>query len=155
MIAWCQHIKTFFLFFFSGAVDSASRRQERTIVRSQVRTRRCAWRVSTNNCEYCQAGRKAGQPDSPPDPEGVTSSNLGWKPNSSPIEARKDPITPDPSPIKPGNSEQLFGSRSRSQPDHQCAIEIVRKLLPRSGQVQTPIMPTFNYFCLSFLGLFG
>ena len=51
-----------FFYFFSEAVNSSSRRQERTIVRSQVRTSRRAWCVSTNNCEYCQAVGSASSP---------------------------------------------------------------------------------------------
>ena len=99
-----------------------------------------------------RSGRGVAQPDSPPDPKGSPAQTYA----GSQTVARSSPDKPRSQPEDHPDSEQLFGSRSRSQPDHQCAIEIVRKLRPRSGQVQTPIMPTFNYFCILFgFFLFG
>ena len=83
--------------------------------------------------------------------EGFTSSNLGWKPNSSPIQPRSTPITSPISSATPNNCSYYSPITARLPVRHRNCSEIPCQ----TAASAVPIIPIFSYFCLSSLGVCG
>ena len=151
MITYCQQLILTFINFFLQDLLLSTAGILRTIVRSQGWTaRQTDPYVCANNCEYSGLDGELCSPIHP-DPIRTKIRTRCWKPNSSPMEARS---TPDPARLAARLRTIIripIPIPMLSSPVHRnCSVSLCQ-----TTASAFPIIPIFNYFCLSSLGVYG
>ena len=151
MITYCQQLILTFINFFLQDLLLSTAGILRTIVRSQGWTaRQTDPYVCANNCEYSGLDGELCSPIHP-DPIRTKIRTRCWKPNSSPMEARS---TPDPARLAARLRTIIripIPIPMLSSPVHRnCSVSLCQ-----TAASAVPIIPIFNYFCLSSLGVYG